>query len=97
MFFKQFKVDGLGCYSYLIGCPTDGTAWVVDPERHVAQYVETAQENGLQITDVFDTHLHADHITGSAELATRTGATIHIHPTTEADYPYEPVHEGQCF
>ena len=97
MFFKQFKVEGLGCYSYLIGCPANGTACVVDPERHVAQYLETAQENGLQITDVFDTHLHADHITGSAELATRTGATIHVHPATEVDYPYEPVHEGQCF
>jgi len=97
MLFKQFKVDGLGCYSYLIGCPAHGTACVVDPERHVPHYIETAQENGLQITDVFDTHLHADHITGSAELAGRTGATIHVHPAIEADYPHEQVHEGQRF
>lgn len=97
MFFRQYKVDGLGCYSYLIGCPANGAACVVDPERHVAQYIETAQENGLQITDVFDTHLHADHITGSLELASRTNVTIHVHPAVEAAYPHEKVHEGQHF
>jgi len=97
MFFRQFKVEGLGCYSYLIGCPKEGTACVVDPERHAARYLDVAQENGLQITDVFDTHLHADHITGSAELAAQTGATVHVHPAVEADYPHEPLREGQRF
>ena len=97
MLFKQFKVEGLGCYSYMIGCPGAGTACVVDPERHVGRYVETAQENGLEITHVFDTHLHADHITGSAELAAQTGATVCVHPAVEAAYPHEPVHEGQRF
>lgn len=97
MFFQQFKVDGLGCYSYLIGCPKEGVACVVDPERHVERYLDVAQENGLQITDVFDTHLHADHITGSQELAAQTGATIHVHPAVEAQYPHEPVSEGQRF
>ncbi len=97
MFFKQFKVEGLGCYSYLICCPAHGTACVVDPERHLARYIDTAQENGLQITNMFDTHLHADHITGSAELAARTGAAVHVHPAIEADYPYQTAHEGQHF
>ena len=97
MYFQQYKVDGLGCYSYLIGCPREGTACVVDPERHVDQYVETAQEQGLRITDIIDTHLHADHVTGSLELAERTGATTHVHPAVEADYPHQPLHEGQRF
>lgn len=97
MFFKQFKVEGLGCYSYLIGCPAAGHACVVDPERHVARYLEAAREEGLQITHIFDTHLHADHITGSLELAERTGASIHVHPAVEAGYANEPVHEGQLF
>lgn len=97
MFFSQFKVEGLGCYSYLIGCPRAGTACVVDPERHVGRYLETAQENGLAITHIFDTHLHADHITGSAELAARTGAKIHVHSALGAAYPHEPVSEGACF
>jgi glyoxylase-like metal-dependent hydrolase (beta-lactamase superfamily II)/rhodanese-related sulfurtransferase len=97
MFFQQFKVEGLGCYSYLIGCPKEGVACVVDPERHVERYLDAAQENGMRITDVFDTHLHADHITGSQELAAQAGATIHVHPAVEARYPHEPVGEGQRF
>ena len=97
MFFRQFKVEGLGCYSYLIGCPKEGVACVVDPERHVERYLDVAQENGVQITDVFDTHLHADHITGSQELAAQTGATIHVHPAVEAEYPHEPLRDGQRF
>jgi len=97
VFFRQFKVEGLGCYSYLIGCPRAGTACVVDPERHVGQYLDVAQENGLQITDVFDTHLHADHITGSQELVAQCGATVHVHPAVEAGYPHESLREGQRF
>jgi glyoxylase-like metal-dependent hydrolase (beta-lactamase superfamily II)/rhodanese-related sulfurtransferase len=90
-------VDGLGCYSYLIGCPAQGTACVVDPERHVGRYLDAAQENGLEITAVFDTHLHADHITGSVELAARTGATVYVHPAVEAAYAHEALREGQHF
>ena len=97
MLFRQFKVEGLGCYSYLLGCPRAGTACVVDPERHVAQYMDAAQESGLSITHIFDTHLHADHITGSAELAARTGAAICVHPAIGAEYPHEDLAEGQRF
>jgi hydroxyacylglutathione hydrolase len=97
VFFRQFKVEGLGCYSYLIGCPSEGNACVVDPERHVGRYLDAAQENELQITDVFDTHLHADHISGSQELAAQTGAAVHVHPGVEAGYPHEPLGEGQRF
>jgi hydroxyacylglutathione hydrolase len=97
MIFDQFKVEGLGCYSYLIGCPAAGTACVVDPERHVGRYIEAAQDQGVKITHVLDTHLHADHITGSAELAARTGAIVFVHPAVEAEYPHETVHDGQRF
>ncbi len=97
MFFQQFKVEGLGCYSYLIGCPRKGVACVVDPERHVERYLDVAQEHGMRITDVFDTHLHADHVTGSRELAARIGATGHIHAAADAAYPHEPLSEGQRF
>jgi len=43
VFFRQSKVDGLGCYSYLIGCPREDTVCVVDPERHVERYLDAAQ------------------------------------------------------
>jgi len=97
MFFRQFRVDGLGCYSYLIGCSQAGVACVVDPERFVDRYLDTAQENDLRITHIFDTHLHADHITGSVELAERTGARIHVHPGIQADYDHVPLAEGERF
>ncbi|MFO7937035.1 MAG: MBL fold metallo-hydrolase [Kiritimatiellia bacterium] len=97
MIFQQFKVDGLGCFSYLIGCPAAGTACVVDPERHVERYLQAAEENGVRITHIFDTHLHADHITGSNELVARTGASIYVHPGVEAEYPHRDLHEADRF
>jgi glyoxylase-like metal-dependent hydrolase (beta-lactamase superfamily II)/rhodanese-related sulfurtransferase len=97
MFFKQFRVEGLGCYSYLVGCPGAGVACVVDPERFVDQYIDTAQENDMRITHIFDTHLHADHVTGSLELAERTGARIHVHPGIQAEYEHHTLAEGDRF
>ena len=50
MFFQQIKVEGLACFSYIIGCPQDGRAFVVDPKRDVDDYVSIADKNGLAIT-----------------------------------------------
>jgi hydroxyacylglutathione hydrolase len=97
MLFEQFKVNGLGCYSYLIGCPGAGTACVVDPERHVERYIDMAEKENVRITAIFDTHVHADHITGTQELAKRTGAPIYIHPGAEAEYEHTPVKEGDVY
>lgn len=97
MLFEQFKVEGLGCLSYMLGCPASGTACVVDPERHVERYLQTAQKHGLRITHIFDTHLHADHITGSLELAELTGADIYVHPGVEAGYEHKNLKEGDRF
>ena len=97
MFFKQYKVQGLGCYSYMIGCPAEATACVVDPERHIQQYIDDAESNGLKITAIFDTHIHADHITGSAELACATGAPIYISHEADVKYPHNDLSEGDIF
>lgn len=97
MYFEQFKVEGLGCYSYIIGCPGSGTACVVDPERHINGYLKAARRNHVKITHIFDTHLHADHISGARDLAAATGATICLHPAVQADFEYQPVHENDFF
>jgi hydroxyacylglutathione hydrolase len=97
MFFQQFKVDGLGCYSYLIGCPGAGVAFVLDPERHVDRYLEVAEQEGMRITHIFDTHLHADHISGAVELAGKSGSQICVHPEVQAGYPHQAVHNGSRF
>ena len=94
MFFQQFFVEGLGCASYLIGSQAQGTAAVVDPDRDVEPYLEAAQANGLRITDIIETHLHADHVSGNTGLAARTGAQIHIHEAAQAEFPHHPLADG---
>ena len=92
MFFKQYSLEGLACQSYFIG---DGdSAIIVDPQRDVDIYLDTAREQGMTIHHVIDTHLHADHVSGNTELAHRTGAQLHIHPAAEAGYPHQPLPGG---
>lgn len=97
MFFKQFKVEGLGCLSYMIGCPLAGQAFVIDPKRDIQDYLATADEYGLKITGVIDTHVHADHISGSQELKAVTGADIYMHSEAGASYEHKPLREGDRF
>lgn len=97
MFFKQFKVEGLGCLSYLVGCPAAGRAFVVDPRRDVADYVRAAEENGMRITGVIDTHVHADHISGAHELRAVTGAVLYIHESAGVAWEHTPLHAGDTF
>ncbi|HEB69499.1 MAG TPA: MBL fold metallo-hydrolase [Desulfobulbus sp.] len=97
MFFKQFIVPGMGCLSYLIGCPKAGVACVVDPKRDVEDYIKVARENNLKITNIFETHVHADHISGNMELKSRTGAEICMGTGTPAGFAFKPVAEGDIF
>ena len=97
MFFKQIKVEGLGCLSYVIGCPRDGRAFVVDPRRDIEDYLIIADENGLKITGIIDTHVHADHISGAQELRAQTGADIFIHENADVPYKHKPLHDGDRF
>ena len=94
MFFQQFKVEELGCLSYLIGCPASGEAVVVDPKRDYEDYIQTAEENGLKITAVIDTHVHADHVSGALELSRRTGARIYTGNEPEIEYEHAVLKEG---
>jgi hydroxyacylglutathione hydrolase len=86
---KRFYHDGLAQASYLLGCPGVGRAIVIDANRDVDQYIEAAEAEGLQITDVTETHIHADYVSGSRELANRTGATMHMSDEGDADWKYQ--------
>ena len=97
MYFKQITVEGLGCLSYLIGCPMAGTACVVDPKRDVQEYIDIARNNNMKITHIFETHIHADHVSGNMELQSRTGADIYLMEDTPAEYEYKPIGEGDVF
>ena len=67
MYFEQFYLGCLAHASYLLA--SDGEGVVVDPQRDVEIYIKAAAENGITIRHIFETHLHADFVSGSAELA----------------------------
>ena len=91
MYFKQIAVEGMGCLSYIIGCPGSGIACVVDPKREVKDYIDIARNNGMKITHIFETHIHADHVSGNMELKSRTGADIYLLEGTSATYVFKPA------
>ncbi len=95
MYFKQFIVNGMGCLSYIIGCPKAQTACVVDPKRDVQEYLDAARENGMKITHIFETHIHADHISGNQELRSRTGAEICYMEDSPVTFEHTVLREGQ--
>jgi glyoxylase-like metal-dependent hydrolase (beta-lactamase superfamily II) len=70
---------------------------VIDPSIDVDVYREVAAEHGWRITRVFDTHLHADHLSGARALATRTGASLHLNPADTFKFPFQPLHDGDRF
>ncbi len=86
MYFQQIITPGLGCLSYILGCPGAGVMAVVDPKRDIDDYLKVAKEQGMRITHVFDTHVHADHISGAQELRRATGADIYIHESAPVNY-----------
>jgi hydroxyacylglutathione hydrolase len=92
MYFEQFYLGCLAHASYMFG--SDGVAAVVDPQRDVEQYLRAAEEHGLKIAHIFETHLHADFVSGHKELAERTGATIYIGVAAGAKFPHVPVSDG---
>jgi hydroxyacylglutathione hydrolase len=94
MYTQQFFVEGLGCASYLVGCEAEGVAAVIDPDRSVQKYLDTAASRGMKITHIIETHLHADHVSGNTDLAVRTGADIYLHEASSAEFEHKPLREG---
>lgn len=86
------------CLSYAVGA-RGGTMAVIDPAADVERYLAAAEEMNSQITDVFDTHLHADHISLARELAAHTHATYHISEgdAEGASYAYTALRDGEEF
>jgi hydroxyacylglutathione hydrolase len=94
--FETVRTDGLAHLSYLIGDRSRGQAAVIDPRRDVDIYLELARKHGLTITHAVETHIHADFVSGSRELAARTG-TARIYVSVEGDahygFPHEPLRD----
>src|SRR6478672_8352065 len=92
MYFEQFYLGCLAHASYMLG--SEGEAAVVDPQRDVEIYLKAADLQGLKIRHIFETHLHADFVSGHLELAKRTGAKIYIGAQAGATFPHVALHDG---
>ena len=88
MLLKHFYDTKLAQASYLIGCQATGNAIVIDANRDAAQYIRAAAEEGLRVTHVTETHIHADFVSGSRELAQRTAAQLLLSDEGDADWKY---------
>ncbi len=88
MLLKYFYDETLAQASYLIGCARTGEAMVIDPMRNVEPYLQVAAKEGLRITHVTETHIHADFVSGVRELAARTGAQMHLSDMGDAAWKY---------
>lgn len=91
----QFIRLGKGCLSYMV--VSNGEAAIIDSTRMIDTYLDFAESIGAKITQVFDTHLHADHISGGRQIAESTNATYWLPPkdATEVVFGYEPLENGK--
>lgn len=88
MLFRTIYDEKLAQAAYLIGCQKTKEALIVDPERDVDRYIEIANREGLRITAIAETHIHADFLSGARELAERTGAKLYLSDDGDDDWKY---------
>jgi hydroxyacylglutathione hydrolase len=89
MLLQYFYDKQLAHASYLVGCQRTGEALVVDPGRNIEPYLAAAAAEGLRITGSAETHIHADFVSGSRELADRVGAKLYLSDEGPADWKYQ--------
>ena len=89
MLIERIYDEDLAQASYMIGCQSKGEAVVVDPRRDIAVYRSLAAANGMKIVAVTETHIHADYLSGTRELAAATGAKIYVSGEGGPDWQYE--------
>jgi hydroxyacylglutathione hydrolase len=96
MILRRFIVPDTGCASYLFGCTSKGELGVVDPHADLVEdYLSVAEAIGAGISQVFDTHVHADHRSGARELAARTGAALRLPEGAPVEYGFEALRDGE--
>ena len=93
MIIKQFKDEPLAHYSYAI--VSEGKMALVDPSRNPKRYYKYAEEQKAKIVVVFETHPHADFVSGHLQIQKETGSTIYVSEKIGVSYPHEPFDEGQ--
>jgi len=94
MFFQHVYDKSLAQASYVIGCQAKGVAVVIDAQRDIDVYLQIAKKNNLTITHIAETHIHADFLCGSRELAAVTGAELYLSDEGGDDWQYQFPHTG---
>jgi hydroxyacylglutathione hydrolase len=92
--FAQILNDDLGCASYVVGCEEAQEAVVVDPPLAVETILQEAERLDVRIVRTLETHTHADHVSGHGRLALEHGIPVSIHPAAGAEYPSDPLEDG---
>ncbi|MGD2068089.1 MAG: rhodanese-like domain-containing protein [Gemmatimonadota bacterium] len=94
MLFRQIFDDRLAQYAYLVGCQQTGEALLIDPERDVDRYLVIAEEEGLRVVAVAETHIHADFLSGARQLAQR-GVRVYLSAEGGHDWSYRWPGQGE--
>jgi hydroxyacylglutathione hydrolase len=95
--FETVRTEGLAHLSYLVGDRSSGRAAVIDPRRDVEVYLDLARRHGVTITHAVETHVHADFVSGSRELAARTGTasvSVSVEGGARYGFAHEPLRDG---
>lgn len=93
MIIQQLYTNCLAQAAYYI--ESEGEVAIIDPLRDYAAYIDMAAQNGATIKYVFETHFHADFVSGHIDLAKQTGASIVYGPTTQTQYPVHVAKDGE--
>jgi hydroxyacylglutathione hydrolase len=94
MILRQFLHSSPVAASYLFGCGGHAAAAVVDPIGDIAPHLRAAEESGMHIRYVIDTHLHADHVSAGRELAESAGAEYVLFAEAKVAFPFHGVRDG---
>ena len=97
MIFRQVLHPATGCASYIFGCTGKKALAVVDAHAaHVDDYLAVAAAADAPIVALVETHVQADHLSGTPELAARTGAAIYLHAAADVAFPHGALQDGQA-
>ncbi|MGE7092962.1 MBL fold metallo-hydrolase [Lysinibacillus sp. NPDC048646] len=89
MLLRYFYDEKLAHASYMVGCQQKGEAVIVDPMRNIEPYIQVAEKENMKIVGALETHIHADFVAGSRELADRFGATMYISDEGDENWKYQ--------
>ena len=94
MFMQRIFTEGLAQASFVLASDETRQAVVIDPRRDVEVYLQIAAAHDLTIAHIYETHIHADYASGARELASRTGATMHLSAIGESEFEHDAVNDG---